>query len=133
MPAKADAAASDDEPGPDARTELRDRVVGRLQRGRERIPDRIVTVDEFAAPTLRTGGMTALGTGLRQAVSMIRDRKQVYRDNGVNYYRPSIFLITDGEPTAHLEGRELVLMYPPSERTAREARPCRCRMKDAAS
>jgi Ca-activated chloride channel family protein len=30
-----------------------------------------------------------------------------------------IICITDGEPTAHLEGRELVLMYPPSERTAK--------------
>ena len=30
-----------------------------------------------------------------------------------------IICITDGEPTAHLEGRELVLMYPPSERTSR--------------
>ena len=25
--------------------------------------------------------------------------------------------MTDGEPTAHLEGRDLVLAYPPSERT----------------
>jgi uncharacterized protein with von Willebrand factor type A (vWA) domain len=30
-----------------------------------------------------------------------------------------IICITDGEPTAHLEGRDLVLMYPPSERTSR--------------
>src|SRR5262249_40390407 len=30
-----------------------------------------------------------------------------------------IICITDGEPTAHLEGRDLVLMYPPSERTGR--------------
>lgn len=30
-----------------------------------------------------------------------------------------IICVTDGEPTAHLEGRELVLMYPPHERTAR--------------
>jgi Ca-activated chloride channel homolog len=30
-----------------------------------------------------------------------------------------IVCITDGEPTAHLEGRDLVMMYPPSERTAR--------------
>jgi uncharacterized protein with von Willebrand factor type A (vWA) domain len=30
-----------------------------------------------------------------------------------------IICVTDGEPTAHLEGRDLVLMYPPSERTAR--------------
>ncbi|MCH7990235.1 MAG: VWA domain-containing protein [Planctomycetes bacterium] len=30
-----------------------------------------------------------------------------------------IVTITDGEPTAHIEGREIVLIYPPSEKTAR--------------
>ena len=29
-----------------------------------------------------------------------------------------IIIITDGEPTAHLEGREVVLIYPPSEKSA---------------
>ncbi|MER3416566.1 MAG: VWA domain-containing protein [Gemmataceae bacterium] len=40
-----------------------------------------------------------------------------------------IVCITDGEPTAHLEGRDLVLVYPPSRRTAehtlQEAARCR--------
>jgi uncharacterized protein with von Willebrand factor type A (vWA) domain len=39
-----------------------------------------------------------------------------------------IIVITDGEPTAHVEGREVVLVYPPSEKTAKatlaEARRC---------
>lgn len=39
-----------------------------------------------------------------------------------------IIVITDGEPTAHVEGREVVLIYPPSEKTARhtlvEAKKC---------
>lgn len=39
-----------------------------------------------------------------------------------------IVIITDGEPTAHLEGRDIVLIYPPAEKTARvtlaEARRC---------
>jgi uncharacterized protein with von Willebrand factor type A (vWA) domain len=39
-----------------------------------------------------------------------------------------IIVITDGEPTAHIEGREVVLVYPPSEKTARatlaEVRRC---------
>lgn len=39
-----------------------------------------------------------------------------------------IICVTDGEPTAHLEGRDLLLVYPPSERTARntlqEVRTC---------
>lgn len=30
-----------------------------------------------------------------------------------------IICITDGEPTAHIEGRDIVLLYPPTERTAR--------------
>ncbi len=43
-------------------------------------------------------------------------REHLRRQNAVN---KQIICITDGEPTAHLEGRDLVLMYPPSERTAR--------------
>ncbi len=39
-----------------------------------------------------------------------------------------IIVITDGEPTAHIEGREVVLIYPPAEKTAQytlaEARRC---------
>jgi uncharacterized protein with von Willebrand factor type A (vWA) domain len=39
-----------------------------------------------------------------------------------------IIVVTDGEPTAHIEGRELCLVYPPSEKTARytlnEVRRC---------
>lgn len=39
-----------------------------------------------------------------------------------------IIVITDGEPTAHVDGREIVLVYPPSQRTARatlaEAKRC---------
>ncbi len=39
-----------------------------------------------------------------------------------------IIVITDGEPTAHVERRDLVLMYPPSEKSARltlgEAKHC---------
>jgi uncharacterized protein with von Willebrand factor type A (vWA) domain len=39
-----------------------------------------------------------------------------------------IIIITDGEPTAHVEGRQLVLIYPPADKTARitltEAKRC---------
>lgn len=39
-----------------------------------------------------------------------------------------IIVITDGEPTAHIQGREIHLVYPPSEKTARitlsEAKRC---------
>lgn len=39
-----------------------------------------------------------------------------------------IIVITDGEPTAHVEGRDVLLIYPPAEKTARltlaEAKRC---------
>jgi Ca-activated chloride channel homolog len=53
---------------------------------------------------------TNIQAGLRFA------RQALQRSPAAN---KQIICITDGEPTAHLEGRELVLMYPPGERTAR--------------
>jgi uncharacterized protein with von Willebrand factor type A (vWA) domain len=52
---------------------------------------------------------TNIQAGLRFARDILR-RQSVQNKQ--------IICVTDGEPTAHLEGRELVLVYPPSERTA---------------
>jgi uncharacterized protein YegL len=40
-----------------------------------------------------------MGEALNKAVDMITERKQVYRTNGIGFFRPWIFLITDGAPT----------------------------------
>jgi uncharacterized protein YegL len=40
-----------------------------------------------------------MGAAIQQAVSLVDQRKQEYRQYGIAYYRPWIFLITDGEPT----------------------------------
>jgi len=58
-----------------------------------------VTAQQFQAPHLSVGGATPMGAAVEQAVSMLRGRKDAYRANGINYYRPWIFLITDGAPT----------------------------------
>lgn len=54
---------------------------------------------DFAAPALTAGNSTAMGAGLSRALELVRERKQVYKDHHINYYRPMVFLITDGEPT----------------------------------
>jgi len=57
------------------------------------------TADNFAPPQLTTTGDTPTGAAIMEAIRLVEDRKQVYRDHGVPYNRPWIFLITDGAPT----------------------------------
>jgi len=57
------------------------------------------TIDNFTPPHLTTReGLTHTGTAVLKALDMIAARKAVYRENDVSYYRPWVFLITDGVP-----------------------------------
>lgn len=53
----------------------------------------------FTPPTLKAEGDTPMGLAIDMAIAMIAQRKNEYRQNGISYYRPWIFLITDGAPT----------------------------------
>lgn len=57
-----------------------------------------VTVDQFEPPTLPARGTTHIGSAIHQALDLIQDRKATYKANGIEYYRPWVFMITDGEP-----------------------------------
>lgn len=57
-----------------------------------------VSPDQFEVPLLDAGGMTHMGEAINLALDLVEDRKQRYRAYDVAYYRPWIFLVTDGEP-----------------------------------
>jgi uncharacterized protein YegL len=57
------------------------------------------TADLFQPPTLRTTGDTPMGAAIVQGLDMLEARKATYKQAGVGYYRPWVFLITDGSPT----------------------------------
>ena len=63
-----------------------------------RVVQDFVRADQFEPPTLTAQGMTHMGNGIHQALRLVEERKRVYRTNGVQYYRPWVFMITDGEP-----------------------------------
>lgn len=45
-----------------------------------------------------TGG-TSIGTAMDTCLKLLENRKQQYKDTGVDYYQPWLVLITDGTPT----------------------------------
>lgn len=57
-----------------------------------------VTAEHFHPPHLHASGGTPMGQAISAGLDMIASRKVTYRTNGVSYYRPWVFLITDGGP-----------------------------------
>ncbi len=62
-----------------------------------------VTADQFSPPLLTAQGLTSMGIGIHKTLDMIQERKAQYRANGIAYYRPWVFMITDGEPQGESE------------------------------
>lgn len=67
-----------------------------------------VTVDRFESPVLTAQGQTFMGNGINKALDLIAARKSDYRQHGITYYRPWVFMITDGEPQGEAEKAVMV-------------------------
>lgn len=51
-----------------------------------------------AIPSFSAGGDTHMGEGVNLALDLLEQRKQEYKDKGVDYFQPWLVLMTDGVP-----------------------------------
>lgn len=65
----------------------------------EVVQDWIIAKD-LSVPTLKANGSTPLAEAFVNAVDMCEKRKAHYIKDGIDYYRPWIIIISDGQPTS---------------------------------
>lgn len=58
-----------------------------------------VDAGSFVAPQIEANGRTPLGMAVDHAMKMIDDQKRRYRENGISYKRPWLWIMSDGVPT----------------------------------
>jgi uncharacterized protein YegL len=56
------------------------------------------TAVNFTPPVLEAQGLTFMGQAVHRAIDSLEARKQQYKSNGIAYYRPWLFLVSDGAP-----------------------------------
>lgn len=73
--------------------------VGIITFGPVKLVSDFQTAKNYNPPHLTSSGDTPMGAAIEQGLEMLEQRKHMYRQAGISYYRPWIFLITDGAPT----------------------------------
>jgi uncharacterized protein YegL len=64
-------------------------------------------IETFQPPKLIAQGTTSMGKAIMKAIEITKTQKQLYQSLDVDWYRPWIFLVTDGEPTDMKQGDSL--------------------------
>ena len=67
--------------------------------GPVQLANEFVSASHFYSPHLEASGNTPLGEAIERGLELLKSRKEQYKSNAISYYRPWIFVITDGAPT----------------------------------
>jgi uncharacterized protein YegL len=60
------------------------------------------TANIFVPPTLVAFGHTPMGEAIELGLDLLDDRKRHYKQHSIPYYRPWVFLLTDGAPSDNI-------------------------------
>lgn len=67
--------------------------------GPVQVQQEFISASNFYPPELSASGATPMGEAISYGLELLDARKKQYKSNGITYYRPWVFLITDGGPT----------------------------------
>lgn len=67
--------------------------------GTVRVQRDFVAIHDWRPQPLISTGDTPMGEAIEMGLRMLEDRKVQYKSAGIYYYRPWVWLLTDGEPT----------------------------------
>ena len=67
-----------------------------------RVVQDFTSPEQIEIPDLTAEGLTHMAAAIHTALDLVEERKKRYRAFGVSYYRPWIFMVTDGEPQGEL-------------------------------
>ncbi len=73
-------------------------------KGGVQVAQDFTTVQNFQPPVLEADEETPMGQAINTALDLLRSRKSMYQQAAIPYYRPWVFLITDGKPTDAWQG-----------------------------
>ncbi|WP_253739060.1 vWA domain-containing protein [Halohasta salina] len=54
---------------------------------------------DWEPPVLSESGRTPMGGAIEKALDLVDDRKEAYKQEGIAYKRPFVWVLTDGKPT----------------------------------
>jgi uncharacterized protein YegL len=75
-----------------------------------------VSIADFNPPVLQAIGQTFMAKGIKTALDLLQAHKRSLREQEWDYYRPCVFMITDGHP----EGEENSLVVEAGQRVRAE-------------
>lgn len=67
--------------------------------GPVKVQQEFATINNCSPPTCVADGVTPIGEAVIKGCALLQERKKLYRQNGIAYFKPWMILITDGSPT----------------------------------